>query len=156
GWNADRVIGHFRPEPAVAAAPRYLYAGIARRTPAATVDCRTLEQHNGFRFCPADRRLAAELVRWLATRQWPGVHVQADDSAHGRALCVAISAALASAGLQRVEELAQAEVEVGAGRLNTSRGHWQARRQAGSTRPLVLIGSTGQPQTGTGAGASGR
>ncbi|RXU00729.1 ABC transporter, partial [Pseudomonas syringae] len=131
--------------------PLYRHAGIALLTPAATIDCLTLEHDNVFRFCPSDRQLAAELVSWLATRQWPRVHVQADDSAHGRALCVAISAALASAGLQRVDELDQADVEVFAGRLKPSLEHWQARRQAGSTRPLVLTDDAASPYLGRAA-----
>ncbi|MCF5163369.1 ABC transporter substrate-binding protein [Pseudomonas congelans] len=150
-WKANLVIGHFSSDAAMGAAPLYRHAGIALLTPAATIDCLTLEHHNVFRFCPSDRQLAADLVRWLATRQWPRVHVQADDSAHGRALGVAISAALASAGLQLVDEPGQADVEVFAGRLKPSREHWQARRQAGSTRPLVLTDDAASPYLGRAA-----
>ncbi|RMM48555.1 Receptor family ligand binding protein [Pseudomonas amygdali pv. lachrymans] len=87
-------------------------------------------------------------MSWLASRQWRRVHVQADDSAHGQALCVAICEALVRAGLQRVEEPEHADVEVFAGRLKPSREHWQARRQAGSNRPLVLTDDAASPYLG--------
>ncbi len=63
--------------------------------------------------------------------------MDADGSAHGQALAAAIGTALAGAGLHRVNDRDSADVEVFAGRLKTSRAHWQARRQAGSVRPLV-------------------
>ncbi|KAA8697698.1 ABC transporter substrate-binding protein [Pseudomonas caricapapayae] len=147
-WKADLVIGHFSSDAAVSAAALYRQAGIALLTPAATIDCLTLEHRNVFRFCPADRQLAVELVNWLAIRQWRRVHVQADDSAHGQALGAAISKTLANAGLQCVDEPDRADVEVFAGRLKASREHWLARRQAGSTLPLVLTDDAASPYLG--------
>ncbi|KTB70244.1 MULTISPECIES: ABC transporter substrate-binding protein [Pseudomonas] len=147
-WKADLIIGHFSSDAAVSAAALYRQAGIALLTPAATIDGLTLEHPNAFRFCPSDRQLAGDLVSWLASRQWRRVHVQADDSAHGQALCVAICEALVRAGLQRVEEPEHADVEVFAGRLKPSREHWQARRQAGSNRPLVLTDDAASPYLG--------
>ncbi|MDU8501249.1 ABC transporter substrate-binding protein [Pseudomonas syringae] len=147
-WKADLVIGHFSSDAAVSAAALYQQAGIALLTPAATIDCLTLVHRNVFRFCPSDRQLAGDLVSWLASRQWRRVHVQADDSAHGQALCVAICEALVSAGLQCVDVPEHADVEVFAGRLKASREHWQARRQAGSNRPLVLTDDAASPYLG--------
>ncbi|RML40540.1 hypothetical protein ALQ95_01097 [Pseudomonas syringae pv. ribicola] len=147
-WQADVVVGHFSSDAAISAAPLYQQAGIALLTPAATIDRLTLEHPNVFRFCPSDRQLAGDLVSWLASRQWQRVHVQADDSAHGQALAVAIGAALARAGLQRVDECEYAHVEIFAGRLKASREHWQARRLAGSTRPLVLTDDAASPYLG--------
>ncbi|AVB15010.1 MULTISPECIES: ABC transporter substrate-binding protein [Pseudomonas syringae group] len=147
-WKADLVIGHFSSDAAVSAAALYRQAGIALLTPAATIDCLTLAHPNVFRFCPSDRQLAGDLVNWLASRQWHRVHVQSDDSAHGQVLCVAICEALVRAGLLRVEEPEHADVEVFAGRLKPSREHWQARRQAGSNRPLVLTDDAASPYLG--------
>ncbi|AHG41162.1 ABC transporter [Pseudomonas syringae CC1557] len=147
-WQADLVIGHFSSDAAVSAAPRYEQAGIALLTPAATIDRLTQEHRNVFRFCPSDRQLAADLVRWLVARQWASVQVDADGSAHGQALAVAIGEALGAAGLRRVSDRDSADVEVFAGRLKASREHWQARRQAGSVRPLVLTDDAASPHLG--------
>ncbi|WP_024643384.1 ABC transporter substrate-binding protein [Pseudomonas syringae] len=147
-WQADLVIGHFSSDAAVSAAPRYEQAGIALLTPAATIDRLTQEHRNVFRFCPSDRQLAGDLVRWLVARQWASVQVDADGSAHGQALAVAIGEALGAAGLRRVSDRDSADVEVFAGRLKASREHWQARRQAGSVRPLVLTDDAASPHLG--------
>lgn len=137
-WGADIVIGHFSSDAAVAAAGLYRQAGIALLTPAATLDRLTLEHDNVFRCCPSDRRLAADLASWLKARRWHVVHIDSDDSAHGRALAQALSHAARSTGLRHVAQREQAQVEIFAGRLRASRQHWQARRLAGSLRPLVL------------------
>ncbi|CAM3124890.1 ABC transporter [Pseudomonas floridensis] len=147
-WQADLVIGHFSSDAAIGAAPLYQKAGIALLTPAATIDLLTREHPNVFRFCPSDRRLAADLTQWLAARRWQAVYLQADDSAHGQALLSAIGEALASAGLQAVSEREKADVEVFAGRLRASRAHWRSRREAGSTRPLVLTDDAASPHLG--------
>ncbi|MCF5466375.1 ABC transporter substrate-binding protein [Pseudomonas syringae] len=147
-WQADLVIGHFSSDASIGAAPRYEQAGIALLTPAATIDRLTQEHRNVFRFCPSDRQLAGDLVRWLAARRWRSVQVDADGSAHGQALAAAIGEALAAAGLKRVSDRDSADVEVFAGRLNASREHWQARRQAGSVRPLVLTDDAASPHLG--------
>ncbi|RMO94934.1 hypothetical protein ALQ33_04361 [Pseudomonas syringae pv. philadelphi] len=148
-WQADLVVGHFSSDAAVSAAPCYEKAGIALLTPAATLDRLTLAHRNVFRFCPSDRQLASDLVNWLAVRQWASVHVDADGSAHGQALAAAIGTALAGTGLHRVNDRDSADVEVFAGRLKTSRAHWQARRKAGSVRPLVLTDDAASPYLGT-------
>lgn len=137
-WGADVVIGHFSSDAAVAAAGLYRQAGIALLTPAATLDRLTLEHDNVFRCCPCDRRLAADLAGWLKARRWQVVHIDSDDSAHGRALAEALKQAAKNTGLRHVSLREQAQVEIFAGRLRTSRQHWHARRLAGSTRPLVL------------------
>ncbi|MBA1228997.1 amino acid ABC transporter substrate-binding protein [Pseudomonas viridiflava] len=147
-WEADLVIGHFSSDAAIGAAPLYQQAGIALLTPAATIDRLTAEHLNVFRLCPSDRQLAADLTQWLSARRWQTVHLQADGSAHGQALVRAIDAALESAGLCLVGEYEQADVEVFAGRLRSSREHWRARRQAGSTRPLVLTDDAASPHLG--------
>ncbi|WP_122734252.1 ABC transporter substrate-binding protein [Pseudomonas viridiflava] len=147
-WRADLVIGHFSSDAAIGAAPLYQRAGMALLTPAATIDRLTVEHPNVFRFCPSDQQLALDLTAWLSARRWRSVHLQADDSAHGQALVVAISDALETAGLQIVSEREHADVEVFAGRLRASREHWQARRQAGSTRPLVLTDDAASPHLG--------
>ncbi|RRV10718.1 amino acid ABC transporter substrate-binding protein [Pseudomonas sp. v388] len=149
-WKADVVIGHFSSDAAVSAARLYEPAGIALLTPAATIDCLTLEHRNVFRFCPSDRRLAGDLVSWLQARQWRALHIEADTSAHGQALAQAIAAAAHLAGLQQVFDREQAQVEVFAGRLRASRQHWQARRATGSSRPLVLTDDAASPQLGAG------
>ncbi|MCI3945803.1 ABC transporter substrate-binding protein [Pseudomonas syringae] len=146
GWKADIVVGHFSSDAAIGAAPLYEQAGIALLTPAATIDRLTMDHHNVFRCCPSDRRLAGDLVNWLASRGWRRVQVKADDSAHGQALAAAISQALSREGLQPGDE--HAEVEVFAGRLKASREHWRARRSAGSTRPLVLTDDAASPHLG--------
>ncbi|MFJ4142679.1 ABC transporter substrate-binding protein [Pseudomonas sp. NPDC089734] len=150
-WDADLVVGHFSSDAAVSAAALYRQAGIALLTPAATIDCLTLEHHNAFRFCPSDRQLAGDLLAWLKARQWHTLHIDADDSAHGQALAQAIARAATHAGLHRVFEREQSQVEVFAGRLQASREHWQARRQAGSTRPLVLTDDAASPYLGVAA-----
>ncbi|WP_122585929.1 ABC transporter substrate-binding protein [Pseudomonas viridiflava] len=147
-WRADLVIGHFSSDAAIGAAPLYQRAGMALLTPAATIDRLTVEHPNVFRFCPSDQQLALDLTAWLSARRWRSVHLQADDSAHGQALTVAIGAALESAGLHAVSEREHADVEVFAGRLRASREHWQARRQAGSTRPLILTDDAASPHLG--------
>lgn len=136
-WGADLVIGHFSSDAALAAAPLYREAGVALLTPAATVDA--LTQHdNVLRGCSADRHLAGDLLAWVQTRAWQRLHIAADDSAHGQALAAAIARQAAAHGLEQVATAAQAEVEIFAGRLKPSREHWQARRAAGSQKPLVL------------------
>ncbi|KPW36005.1 ABC transporter substrate-binding protein [Pseudomonas coronafaciens] len=145
-WKADVVAGHFSSDAALGAAPLYEQAGIALLTPAATIDRLTTEHHNVFRFCPSDRQLAGDLADWLASRGWQRVQIQADDSAHGQALAASLGNALARAGLQRCH--ARADVEVFAGRLKASREHWRARRNAGSTRPLVLTDDAASPHLG--------
>ncbi|MEE4683677.1 ABC transporter substrate-binding protein [Pseudomonas alliivorans] len=147
-WQADLVIGHFSSDAAIGAAALYQRAGIALLTPAATIDRLTIEHPNVFRFCPSDRQLAVDLTRWLSARQWHAVHLQADGSAHGQALIVAIGDALETAGLRVASEREHADVEVFAGRLHPSREHWRARRQAGSTRPLVLTDDAASPHLG--------
>ncbi|QHF03371.1 MULTISPECIES: ABC transporter substrate-binding protein [Pseudomonas syringae group] len=150
-WQADLVIGHFSSDAAIGAAPLYQQADIALLTPAATIDRLTQEHSNVFRLCPSDRQLASDLTHWLSVRQWRAVHLQADGSAHGEALAVAIGNALAGAGLRAVSDPQQADVEVFAGRLRASREHWQARRQSGSTRPLVLTDDAASPHLGCAA-----
>lgn len=147
-WDADLVVGHFSSDAAVSAAALYRQAGIALLTPAATIDCLTLEHNNAFRFCPSDRQLAKDLLAWVQARQWQTVHIEADSSAHGQALSKAISNAAVHAGVRRVFEREQSQVEVFAGRLQASREHWLARRQAGSTRPLVLTDDAASPYLG--------
>ncbi|RMQ47816.1 Extracellular ligand-binding receptor [Pseudomonas cichorii] len=146
--EVDLVVGHFSSDAAVSAAALYRQAGIALLTPAATIDCLTLEHHNAFRFCPSDRQLARDLLAWLQTRQWQAVHIEADDSAHGQALARAIADAARQAGVRQVSTPGQAQVEVFAGRLQASREHWLARREAGSTRPLVLTDDAASPHLG--------
>lgn len=147
-WKADLIVGHFSSDAAVSAAALYHKAGIALLSPAATIDRLTLEHPNAFRFCPSDRQLAADLVVWLSARHWRAVHIDADASAHGQALAVAIADAVAHAGLRRAGAREQADVEVFAGRLQPSREHWQARRQAGSARPLVMTDDAVSPHLG--------
>ncbi|WP_201000745.1 ABC transporter substrate-binding protein [Pseudomonas cichorii] len=147
-WEVDLVVGHFSSDAAVSAAALYRQAGIALLTPAATIDCLTLEHDNVFRFCPSDRQLANDLLAWLKTRQWNVLHVGADGSAHGQALARAIAETAKQAGLHQVCETGQAQVEVFAGRLQASREHWLARRRSGSTRPLVLTDDAASPYLG--------
>lgn len=146
-WGADLVIGHFSSDAALAAAPLYRQAGVALLTPAATVD-RLTTHDNVLRLCPADRQLASDLLAWVARQGWQRLHVQADSSTHGQALAAAIVAALAAHGLQSVATVQQADAEVFAGRLRPSRLHWQARRAAGSQRPLLLTDDAVSRQLG--------
>ncbi|MEN1832833.1 ABC transporter substrate-binding protein [Pseudomonas lijiangensis] len=146
--EVDLVVGHFSSDAALSAAPLYQQAGIPLLTPAATIDCLTLEHPNVFRFCPSDRQLASDLLTWLKTRDWQVLHIDADGSAHGQALASAIAVAARQAGLRQVFEPDQAQVEVFAGRLQASREHWLARRQSGSTRPLVLTDDAASPYLG--------
>lgn len=148
-WRADVVIGHFSSDAAMGAAEVYRQAGIPLLTPAATFDGLTQQHANVFRFCPSDRQLAADLVDWLTGRKWQVVHVSADDSAHGQGLASAIAKTAAQAGLRRVVEREQAQVEVFAGRLRASREHWQSRRAAGSKATLVLTDDAASMQLGT-------
>lgn len=147
-WGADIVVGHFSSDAALGAAPIYRAAGIALLTPAATLDRLTLDHHNVFRFCPSDRQLARDLVRFIQQRGWQALHIAADDSAHGHALAKAITAAATQAGLRRPEDHGQADVEVFAGRLRSSRAHWQARRAMGSRTPLILTDDAASPYLG--------
>lgn len=136
-WGADLVIGHFSSDAALSAAPLYREAGIALLTPAATVDALT-QYDNVLRGCSADRHLAADLLAWVQTHGWQRLHIAADDSAHGQALAAAIARQAGGHALQQVATQEQAEVEIFAGRLKPSREHWQARRAAGSHKPLLL------------------
>ncbi len=147
--EVDLVVGHFSSDAALSAAAVYRQAGIALLTPAATIDCLTLEHSNVFRFCPSDRQLASDLLAWLKTRDWRVLHIAADDSAHGQALARSIAVAAQQAGLRQVHEPGQAQVEVFAGRLQASREHWLARRRSGSKRPLVLTDDAASPYLGS-------
>lgn len=147
-WGADIVIGHFSSDAAMGAAEVYQQAGIPLLTPAATIDCLTLQHANVFRFCPSDRQLAADLIGWLNVQGWQALHVNADDSAHGQALACAIAKAAEQAGIRRVSQREQAQVEVFAGRLRASRQYRQARRAAGSRTPLVLTDDAASAQLG--------
>jgi hypothetical protein len=146
--KVDLVLGHFSSDAAAGAAPLYRQAGIALLTPAATLDSLTLEHHNVFRFCPSDRQLARELIAWLKVQGWLTVHIEADSSAHGQALAKGIAQAASEAGLRTTVQREQAQVEVFAGRLGSSREHWIKRRQAGSQRPLVLTDDAASPYLG--------
>ncbi|NVL56145.1 amino acid ABC transporter substrate-binding protein, partial [Pseudomonas syringae pv. actinidiae] len=124
-WQADVVVGHFSSDAAIIAAPLYQQAGIALLTPAATIDRLTLEHFNVFRFCP---RIGNWRVIWsVGWRLASGsaCTCRLMTARMGQALAVAIGAALAHAGLQRVNEREYAHVEVFAGRLKASRDHWQ-------------------------------
>ncbi len=146
-WGADVVLGHFSSDAALAAAPLYRQADIALLTPAATVDA--LTQHdNVMRGCACDRHLAADLLAWVQGRHWRRLHIDADDSAHGQALAATIDRLAGEQGLEQVAAPEQAEVEIFAGRLKPSREHWQARRRAGSRRPLVLTDDAASPHLG--------
>lgn len=147
-WGADVVIGHFSSDAAAAVAGLYRQAGIALLTPAATLDRLTLDHDNVFRFCPSDRQMAADLACWLKARRWQVVHIDSDDSAHGRALARALIDAARSAGLRHVPRRELAQVEIFAGRLRASRQHWHARRLAGSLRPLVMTDDAASTQLG--------
>lgn len=136
--SVDLVVGHFSSDAAVSAAAVYRQAGIALLTPAATIDCLTLDHHNVFRFCPSDRQLARDLLAWIKVRGWKTLHVVADQSAHGRALAKGIAQAAADYGIAQTHEREQAQVEVFAGRLRSSREHWRQRRASGSRRPLIF------------------
>lgn len=136
--GVDLVIGHFSSDAAVSAAAVYRHAGIALLTPAATIDCLTEAHHNVFRFCPSDRQLARDLLAWLKGRGWQTLHIDADHSAHGQALASSIAKVARDDGMRLTDEREQAQVEIFAGRLRSSREHWQQRRAAGSQRPLVM------------------
>lgn len=148
GWGADIVVGHFSSDAALGAAPVYRAAGIALLTPAATLDRLTQDYHNVFRFCPSDRQLAKDLMRFIQRQGWQSLRVAADGSAHGQALARAITGAANQAGLRQSGDRQQAEVEVFAGRLRSSREHWQARRAAGSRTPLILTDDAASPYLG--------
>ncbi|MFS2158908.1 ABC transporter substrate-binding protein [Pseudomonas sp. Pseusp122] len=150
-WGADIVVGHFSSDAALGAVPIYRAAGIALLTPAATLDRLTLDHHNVFRFCPSDRQLARDLLRFIRQCGWQSVHIDADGSAHGQALAQAIAAAASKAGLRQLAGCDQAEVEVFAGRLRASREHWQGRRAAGSRGPLILTDDAASPYLGVAA-----
>lgn len=149
--NVDLVIGHFSSDAAVSAAPVYRQAGIALLTPAATIDCLTQDHHNVFRFCPSDRQLARDLLGWIALEGWNAVHISADHSAHGKALAKCIAQAARDGGIRQTDERELAQVEVFAGRLRSSREHWQQRRAEGSRRPLVLTDDAASPHLGNAA-----
>lgn len=149
--NVDLVIGHFSSDAAVSAAPVYRQAGIALLTPAATIDCLTQDHHNVFRFCPSDRQLAKDLLDWLAVKGWQTVHISSDQSAHGQALAKGIALAARDGGIRQTDQREQAQVEVFAGRLRSSREHWQQRRAAGSQRPLILTDDAASPYLGSAA-----
>jgi hypothetical protein len=150
-WGADIIVGHFSSDAALGAVPIYRAAGIALLTPAATLDRLTLDHHNVFRFCPSDRQLAKDLLRFIGQRGWQSLHIDADESAHGQALAQAIAAAASQTGLAQLATRDQAEVEIFAGRLRSSREHWQARRTAGSQRPLILTDDAASPYLGVAA-----
>ncbi|KFE50915.1 ABC transporter substrate-binding protein [Pseudomonas syringae] len=149
--KVDLVIGHFSSDAAMVAANIYRQAGIGLLSPAATIDCLTQDNPNVFRFCPADRHLAKDLVAWLRRRQWNCVHIDADPSAHGQALAKVIAQAASDAGIRRTIAREQAQVEVFAGRLASSREHWHARRRSGSQRALVLTDDAASPYLGNAA-----
>ncbi|WP_426110529.1 ABC transporter substrate-binding protein [Pseudomonas sp. DSP3-2-2] len=149
--KVDLVIGHFSSDAAMVAAGIYRQVGIALLTPAATIDCLTQDHPNVFRFCPADRHLANDLVTWLRYRKWTCVHIDADPSAHGQALAKVIAQAASDCGIRRTVDREQAQVEVFAGRLANSREHWHARRRSGSRRPLVLTDDAASPYLGNAA-----
>ena len=148
--KVDLVIGHFSSDAARVAAGIYRQADIGLLTPAATLDCLTQDHPNVFRFCPADRHLANDLLAWLRHRQWTGVHIDADPSAHGQALAKVIAQVASDCGIRTVDR-EQAQVEVFAGRLASSREHWHARRRNGSQRPLVLTDDAASPYLGNAA-----
>ncbi|MCQ3000842.1 ABC transporter substrate-binding protein [Pseudomonas syringae] len=149
--DVDLVIGHFSSDAAVSAAPVYRQAGIPLLTPAATIDCLTQDHHNVFRFCPSDRQLARDLLGWIAVKGWQTVHISADHSAHGQALAKGISRTARDYGIHQTDEREQAQVEVFAGRLRSSREHWQRRRAQGSQRPLILTDDAASPYLGNAA-----
>jgi hypothetical protein len=149
--QVDLVIGHFSSDAAIGAAPIYRQAGIALLTPAATIDCLTQDHHNVFRFCPSDRQLATDLLRWLRRQGWQTLHIDADHSAHGQALAKVIAQAARNSGMQQTLLREQAQVEVFAGRLHSSREHWRQRRLAGSHRPLMLTDDAASPHLGNAA-----
>lgn len=146
--GVDLVMGHFSSDAAIGAAPIYRQAGIALLTPAATIDCLTQDHHNVFRFCPSDRQLANDLLRWVKSNGWRTLHVDADQSAHGQALAKGIAQAAREVGMRQADHPKHAEVEVFAGRLRSSREHWQQRRAAGSQRPLILTDDAASPYLG--------
>jgi hypothetical protein len=149
--HVDLVVGHFSSDAALSAAPVYRQAGIALLTPAATIDCLTLDHHNVFRFCPSDRQLAKDLIAWVKGRGWHSLHIAGDYSAHGQALAKGIAQAAREVGMPQTDDREQAQVEVFAGRLHSSRAHWQQRRNAGSQRPLVLTDDAASPWLGAAA-----
>lgn len=149
--EVDVVIGHFSSDAAISAAAVYRQAGIALLTPAATIDRLTQDHHNVFRFCPSDRQLASDLCRWLKRKGWESLHIEADHSAHGQALAKGIALAARQCGLWQTENREEAQVEVFAGRLRSSREHWQQRRAAGSRRPLILTDDAASPYLGSAA-----
>lgn len=143
-WGADLVLGHFSSDAALAAAPLYARHDIALLTPAATLQGLS-EHRNVLRGCPSDRQLAVDLLSWVTGRAWQRLYVQADDSAHGQALAVAIRHSALAHGLELVTEREQADAEVFAGRLKPSRAYWQARRGAGCKRPLIFTDDAVSP-----------
>lgn len=147
-WGADIIVGHFSSDAALGAAPLYRAAGLALLTPAATLDRLTQDYHNVFRFCPSDRQLAKDLMGFIRRQGWQSLQVAADGSAHGQALARAIAGAANQAGLHQPQDRQQAAVEVFAGRLRSSREHWQARRAAGSSTPLILTDDAASPYLG--------
>jgi hypothetical protein len=149
--GVDLVIGHFSSDAAVSAAPVYRQAGIALLTPAATIDCLTQDHHNVFRFCPSDRQLAKDLLDWITVKGWQTVHISADHSAHGQALARGIARAALDGSIRQTDERELAQVEVFAGRLRSSREHWQQRRAQGSQRPLILTDDAASPYLGNAA-----
>ncbi len=149
--KVDLVIGHFSSDAAMVAAGIYRQAGIGLLSPAATIDCLTLDNPNVFRFCPADRHLAKDLIAWFRHQQWSCVHIDADPSAHGQALAKVIAQVASDCGIRRTIDREQAQVEVFAGRLASSREHWHARRRCGSQRPLVLTDDAASPYLGNAA-----